>query len=751
MALTFDPPCREAVDLAKKSTPRDGELGLERLLAALYHHGTDIREKYPDLETILEPPRVVRDNADEQVPLEGPLRPLMGKLANNDQPITKDRLFQILIESDEGRRYLASRGVLEGRGQETLARLSPASDWRNSPARAEVINALGSFGRMLTAGDPPHGGVVMQDAVIKSLVRTLSKMKRRNAILIGPPGTGKSAIIYELARRLCAGDGSIPPKLRDMDLFELSPAFLRSGASFVGQYDERVKTLIQVLQAHSKIILFVDEIHALFQSGVHERGPFTDANESFKGALGRGEITCIGCTTNAEYRRYIEPDKALERRFNVIRLEPPSTEATLAILRYRRPKMEKYYHPLTIPDDTLEKAVQLTEAHLPSRFQPDKSIQLLDDACALCVTSDPPMETVLEEALLDALRDMVGHELLKPEVLSQQAVLDELKAGIIGQDAVLEDMSRAFLAGLSRWNTGGRPRGVFLLGGPTGVGKTETAVTLSKFLGRGKEMLIRVDCNTLSASDHDVSPAMHRLIGTPPGYVGYSRGQGGILSRIRDMPECIVLFDEFEKTPAGIGEFLLQILDDGRVEDVDGNILDFRRAFILFTTNVGCTYDSHVMGFERASSNRGPRADDESIKRGLRDMGHGEEFLGRIHHYFVFKGLDEKAVPLILARQLEALQEAAELRRTKLSWSEGVIAFLTSQWQPRFGVRFLSTILRHRITEQIGIADAQGELGGIETIRLEVEPPADNGPDPARSSWLSARKREGHTLFIYLK
>jgi len=749
MGLIFEPPCQKAIDLAKQSVPENGELDVASLLAALYH-GTDLKKTLPDLAKAIEPPKLLRESPEGQVPLAGPLRPVMKGLAENNQAVTTDQLFKALIVSEEGRQYLIARGVEEKRLSEILTNLLPAPLWREMPERAAVVSALSSFGRMLTETAPPHGGVVMQESVVKSLVRTLSKMKRRNAILIGHPGTGKSAIIYELARRLFAGDKSIPPKLRDMDIFELSPAFLRSGASFVGQYDERVKTLLQVLQAHPKIILFVDEIHALFQSGVYERGPFTDANESFKGALGRGDIICIGCTTPAEFRRFIEPDKALERRFNIIRLEAPSAETTLGILKYRRPKMEEYYHPLTIPDTILEKAVTLTEEYLPSRFQPDKAIQLLDDACALCVTSESPMDIVPETALTEALQDMVGHKVMRPESLSEQAVFEHLRSRIMGQDPVLRDLSRAFVAGFSDWTSPGKPRGVFLLGGPTGVGKTETALMLARLLGHGKEMLIRVDCNTLSASGSDVSPAMHRLIGTPPGYVGYARGQGGILSRVRDMPECVVLFDEFEKTPHGVGEFLLQILDDGRVEDVDGNVLDFRRTFILFTTNVGCTYDHRQLGFERSSSARGPWADEQSIKKGLRDIGLGEEFLGRIHHYFVFTGLDQQAVPLIIARQLEAIQDLAELKGLKLIWDDGVIDFLACQWQPRFGVRFLSMILRHRITEQLSIADAQGELKGVAVIRLKVEDSTASKPDGADAAGLSTRKREGETLFIHL-
>lgn len=749
MGLTFDPQCKKAIDLAKQTVPENSELGIWELMASLYY-SANLKEAFPALEGYLYPPQPLRNSSDGQVPLAASLRPIINNLAKTGQIIESELLFKTLIASEVGRQMLMDRGLDPQHLAPLSPKTKPALEWRFSPDRAVVIKVLGSFGRMLTETAPPHGRIVRQEQVIKALMRTLSKMKRHNVILLGQPGTGKSAIIYELARRLYHGDKSIPPKLRDLDIFELSPAFLRSGASMVGQYDERVKSLLHVLQSHPKVILFVDEIHSLLQSGIYDRGPFSDANESFKSAMGRGEIACIGCTTPAEYRRHIEPDKALERRFNIIRLDPPDTETTLAILKSRQPQMMSFYQPLHIPEDILEKAINLTDEYLPSRFQPDKAIQLMDDACAFCMTCEPPLANVTETALMEALEDMVGHKLMKPETLSEPSIFEQLQTRIIGQDTVLRHLTCAFVAGFSDWTAGGRPRGVFVLGGPTGVGKTETAIVLAKLMGHGKEMLIRVDCNTLSGSDYDVSPAIHCLIGTPPGYVGYARGQGGILSRIRDMPECIVLFDEFEKAPAGISQFLLQIIDDGRVEDVDGNMLDFRRAFFIFTTNVGCTYDNHQLGFGQSASSQSPWADDASVKKGLRDKGIGEEFLARINHYFIFNGLDAKAVPEIITRQLESLNELAQLKGHNLQWDDTIVPFLISRWQSRFGVRFLTTILRHRIIEQISIADAGGELKNVQTIRIEVMQLGKTKVNQVDMAGLSTRRREADTLIISL-
>jgi ATP-dependent Clp protease ATP-binding subunit ClpA len=720
MPLTFDPECQAAIDLAKWSTADGATLDVGVLLAALFH-ATALRGRYPQLERYLKAPQPQRDHVPQKVSLAPELRPVFQQLAEGGRAVSPDELFNRVLELDAGRSFLLQQGMTESdwRNLQATASASPSA-WRASPARAAAIKALGSYGRMLTEVEPPHGGVVERETTIRALMRILSKMKRRNAIIVGPAGSGKSAIVYELARRLYHQDPSLPPRLRDMDIFELSPSFLRSGASMVGQYDERVKALIEVLQAHPKIVLFVDEIHSLFQSGVHERGPFTDANESFKAALGRGEITCLGCTTPAEYRHAIEPDKALERRFSVLRLDPPSREATLAILGARRPRLEVYYTPLRIPDEVLERAIALTDTYLPGRYQPDKAIQLLDEACAFCATADPPVEVVGEESLMQAIEDVIGHPAARAETITERGLQDELCAKIVGQDDVLGGIAGAFVGGLGEWSQRSGPRGVYLFGGPTGTGKTETALLLAKVLGGGRDSLVRVDCNTLPPSVQDSGPVLNRLLGVPPGYVGYARGQGGLLSGIRDLPESVVLFDEFEKAGPVVARLVLQIIDDGRVDDVDGNRLDFRRAYIIFTTNAGCGATSRHIGFDPTAEPGSSKADIDDVKRELRLLGLGDEFLARVSHFFMFKALRRQDIELILGRQLAALRERSLARGLELSWSADLIMHLAAAWQPQFGVRFAVAVLRNRITEQLDVASAQGEMKDVKRIILQV-------------------------------
>jgi len=753
VGMRFDPESQAAVDLAKRAIPKGGELDVGTLLAALYH-GTEMKERFPELESYLERPKESHKRTPDEVVVAKQLQPILRDLRDDPDTITVEEFFTALIASEAGQEYLMSKGMTEKDVDSVIVALGgpslSASGWRDSSERESVIDELSIFGRMLTVSELPSRGIVELEKPLRSLIRTLSKMRRRNAMVIGHAGTGKSALVYELSRRLARQDESVPARLRDLDIFELSPAFLRAGAGVVGEYDKRIKKLLEILQEHPKVVLFVDEIHSLLQSSMHERGPFTEANETFKAALARGDFACIGCTTTSEYRFFIERDTALARRFSIIKIDPPSPETTVGILHARRPGMLEYYSPLRIPDEMLERTVELTEEFIPSRFQPDKSIQLLDEACAYCVTAEPPVEEVGEEALWSALEDIIGHSIARAEKIEEEALFEKLRAKIIGQDDTLRGIVRAFVAGLGAWVKKSRPRGVFFFAGPTGVGKTETAVMLSEVLGGGRESLVRVDCNTLQGV-HDPGPALHILLGVPPGYVGYVRGQGGLLSKIRDKPESIVLFDEIEKAHPGVGKVLLQIIDKGNVEDNDGNFLDFRRAYIIFTTNAGCVYDSHQLGFDRsgASAVTSPRVDTEALKAELRSLGLGEEFLGRISHWFTFQGLDVDSVEKIIELQLGRLRRTAEELGYELAWDTDIVGYLSSQWQPRFGVRHLTTILRNRIEEQLSVADAQGELKGVTKIYLEVLDTIDK-EEARRFAGVAERELQGDTLIINL-
>lgn len=754
MALTFEPECRKAIEFAKKCLNQEEKLDHPLLLAALYH-GTELKEHFPSLADFFQMPLIRRQDAPEMVKLADGLKPVFTELSSRRKAVGAEELFLILLRSDAGRHFCRSCGISDDMMDSIFSRSSPvgesAGGWHTSGEREEAIRALSTFGRMLTTSEPPHKGVAGMEKPLAKLYESLVKMGRRSTIIHGPPGCGKSALVYELARRIYHNDDSLPELLKDLDIFELSPSFLRSGASVVGQYEERVKGLISVLENCPKIVLFIDEIHSFFQSGIHERGPFSDANESFKGHLGRGTITCIGCTTTVEYRHYIEPDGALARRFSVIKLDPPSSAATVEILKAKLPRLRKHYDPMVIPEEILSVVVEMADEYLPGRYQPDKSIQLLDQACAAGAVAKPPAIMITKEFINQALEATTGRSLMKIDDLGEEIIFQRLQQKIVGQDSVLLEISRAFVAGLGGWKKSKGPRGSFVFFGPTGTGKTQTAAELARIMGDGKEALLRVDCNTLLGSGHDSGPALNRLIGPPPGYIGYVRGEGGILSRIRDMPECIVLFDEIEKADPGVGKILLQILDEGKVEDSQGSLLDFRRALIIFTTNAGCTYDAkaHIGFTTSAADNPIPIATIDSVTADLRARGFGEEFFGRHLRFFYFGSLSPESALQIIERQLHWLRDTAELKGFQLCWTDAVIPHLTSCWQPRFGVRHLTTILRNRIVEQLSLAEAQGELLGVKKILLKV--PATGGQSADRDmSGFATRSREGDSLEIDL-
>ena len=754
--LTFDRQCQEAINLAKRAVPENGELNAELLLDALFH-ATDLKERFPAFREYLKEPRTVREDVPETVSVAGNLRPVLRELENLGRAVSAEDCLKALLDSENGRRLMKARGMSEDGLRTVMGEGRARQGWRGSAEQKEVLEALSAYGRVLTTTDLARSPLVGKEDTLHSVVRTLSRMRRRNVIILGMSGTGKSALVYELARRIREQDESIPRQLRDCDIFELIPTFLRSGASVVGQYEERIKALIQVLTKsvdanakppRSKVILFVDEIHAFFNSGVHARGPFSEANEAFKGVLAEGKITCMGCTTPSEYRHYMEPDQALARRFSTVTIEPPSPETTRLILRSRRKLMEEYYEPLKVPDPIIERVVELTEDHLPARYQPDKSIQLLDEACAHCATAAPPLPEVTEGSLNTALEDIIGHRVLQAAQVTEDSVYEHLRAKISGQEDVLRALTRAFVAGLGDWRKTGGPRGVFLFGGPTGVGKTETALLLSRLLGGGeRENLVRVDCNTLQGSGYDSGPAINRLIGVPPGYIGYARGEGGLLGKVRDYPESVVLFDEFEKADPGVGKLLLQIIDDGRIEDVDKNVLDFRRSFVIFTTNAGVVYDTAHIGFAAAdqAGSDVPLAEAAGLRDALRAHGMGEEFLGRIRHTFIFAALSRSAVMSIINSQLNVLRNQARQKQLELTWSNDVPDLVASRWQARFGARHIAGLLLHPLTEMLGVAAAEGDLEGVSTIRID----AVSSSVPEKPSAIAlGRERSGDTLRI---
>lgn len=743
----FDAQAQGAIDLAKRSTAEGAELDAGALLASLYHQ-SGLKDRLPSLAAYLPPPVPLRDDVAPRA-VAASLGPVF--LSFGSTPVTCERLFAAIVASDAGREHLMRVGASQELVDDALRTLgdsgTPVPSWRTSVERRQAIKDLSAFGRVLTDIDLRDRGITGIDDKLTSLCAVLLMRRGNSALVVGPPGTGKTALVYEFARRLKEGDPRIPAQLRDRDVFELSPTFLKAGASMVGQYEERLKGILDILHRNPKVILFVDEAHSLLQSGMHERGPFSDANEEFKKAVGSGDVVMIGCTTSAEYRYYIEADPALKERFGLVRIEPPSAAQTKEIMRTRLPKVAAHYAPLRIPEALVDTCVDLTEDYLLGREQPRKSIRLLDAACAWCLVQDPPLPELTETALETVLEDTIGHGVVRRRELTEDSLLARLKEHIIGQDEVMAELAHDFVAGLGEWQATKGPRGAFFFAGPTGVGKTYAALILAEILGGDREALLRVDCNTLQGSGIDSGPALNRLLGPPPGYIGYVRGQGGLLSKIRDIPEAIVLFDEIEKADPGVAKILLQILEEGTVHDADDNLLDFRRSFLIFTSNAGVTTSHLVPGFhgkatQQAHETLSHEAEKQSVLDDLQARGFPPEFLGRYIKWFYFQPLAATYIPVIVEQQLASLRDLAELRGYEFEWDPALVDHLSKEWEPRFGVRHVTMIVANRVTEQLSVGAAQGELVDVRRIRLALG--TDGGVGGA------TRRREGDTLVIEL-
>ncbi|OFV84234.1 MAG: hypothetical protein A2W26_09650 [Acidobacteria bacterium RBG_16_64_8] len=403
--------------------------------------------------------------------------------------------------------------------------------------------------------------------------------------------------------------------------------------------------------------------------------------------------------------------------------------------------------------------VKLAEDHLLGQYQPRKSIRLLDEACAWCLVQDPPLEEVSERALRLAIEARTGHRLVEPGDVTEDDLYKTLTEEIVGQDELLKELASAVVTGFSPWSASrSGPRGNFFFAGPTGVGKTETAKILARAISGGPGGLVRIDCNTLQGSGWDSREAINVLLGAPPGFIGYVRGEGGLLSKVRDTPECVVLFDEIEKADPGVGKLLLQILDEGLVEDTEGNPLDFRRAFLIFTSNAGVTYeDVHpYLGFQspgKPEPSEVAKVSPQTVMDDMRRRGFPQEFLGRNFQWFTFRSLSEEQIREVLRRQLEALRAHAAEREPPLDvdWDPVTFDRLVAAWDPRFGVRHLITLLRNRVIGQLSVAEAMGHLKGITRIHLTARTGATPGTvaDPGRPTD-TRRRRDGSTLVIEL-
>ena len=590
--------------------------------------------------------------------------------------------------------------------------------------------------------------IVGRDKELERVVQILSRRQKNNPCLIGEPGVGKTAIAEALAQKIV--DGDVPYRLKNKEVFVLDLTALVAGTQFRGQFENRLRGLIEEVKKEGNIILVIDEVHTIVSAGDAEGG--MNAGNILKPALSRGEIQVIGATTLAEYRKYIEKDSALERRFQPVLVDEPSVESTIQILLGIKGYYEQF-HGITVPDGVIRRAVVLSERYITDRYLPDKAIDLLDEACAYqalnakCIDelaqwedrsratdsrreeleNTPPEEGMAEEHYR-ALADLKQQSLVEQDEISRlrtekekvhltleslatvieiwtgvpasniteleferiDKLGDRIRRHIVGQDEAVDAVVRAIKRSRAGISYKRKPVS-FIFAGPTGVGKTELVKTLAQDLFSSPENLIRLDM-TEFMEKHSVS----RIIGAPPGYVGYDDA-GQLTEKIRRKPYSVVLFDEIEKAHPDVLNILLQILDDGHVTDAQGRTVNFENTVIVMTTNAGSSMASAPLGFGTSAQEVSKEKTMRALEGFLRP-----EFINRVDEIITFRSLDKADFKSIAAIMIDQLASALSDHGIRLNCTDAALKVIADQsFSAKYGARNMRRYIQKNIEDEI--------------------------------------------------
>ncbi len=656
------------------------------------------------------------------------------------------------------------RVVQDIRGGQRITDARPESKYRALEKYSRDLTMLAREGKL----DP----VIGRDEEIKRVMQVLIRRTKNNPVIIGDVGVGKTAIAEGLAQKMAADD--VPESLRGRRVVALDMGALVAGSKFRGEFEERLKAVMdEVRRAQGEIILFIDELHTVVGAGAAEGA--IDASNMLKPALARGELQCVGATTLDEYRRYIEKDAALERRFQPVFLEEPSVDITIEMLEGLRPKYESH-HKIQITDAALAAAAQLSDRYVSGRFLPDKAIDLIDEAAAkLRIDSEsyPPEIKELgqrlrhvtdEEEAVSQRQDYERAANLKAERLQidekyQQLrndwlqekkidhVVDEeeiaeliskwtgipvsrmleeemdklvhmeerLHQRVIGQHEAITAVSDAIRRARSGLKDPKRPIGSFIFLGPTGVGKTELARSLACFLFDEEEALVRMDMSEYMEK-HTVS----RLIGAPPGYIGYDEG-GQLTEIVRRRPYRVILFDEIEKAHPEVFNILLQILEDGRLTDGHGRTVDFKNTVIIMTSNLGSQeFQRQSIGFRRGDESKSDRQRKKSAVESTLKQTFRPEFLNRIDDIIIFDELAEAQLHQIVELMLKEIQGRLAERKMTVSLTPEAKSWLAGEgFDPLYGARPLRRALQRSVESPLSKRILQGEFQEGDHILVE--------------------------------
>jgi len=520
---------------------------------------------------------------------------------------------------------------------------------------------LAEFSRDLTeaAGRKALDPLIGREEEVERVQQVLCRRTKNNAVLIGEPGVGKTAIVEGLAQRIV--DGGVPRFLADKRIVALDISLVVAGTKYRGQFEERLKAIMKELVEHPNIIVFIDELHTLVGAGSAEGS--LDAANILKPALSRGEIRCIGATTPSEYRKYIEKDRSLERRFQAVKVEAPDEARTIAILTGIKDRYEAF-HDVAYTPEAIEAAVYQSSRHITDRFLPDKAIDLVDEAGARAKLRHAGPRIVVGKAEIDeVVAKWTGIPLASvtqdesEKLLRMEAALHER---VISQDQAVSALSRAIRRSRAGLKSPSRPVGSFVFLGPTGVGKTELARALAGFLFGSDAALVRFDM-----SEYMEKHAVSKLIGSPPGYVGHEEG-GQLTERVKRHPYSVILLDEIEKAHPDLFNILLQVFEDGHLTDGLGNRVSFKHAIIIMTSNIGARFIQKraAMGFQSPDAHETARSVAETVMGEVRRT-FNPELLNRIDEIIVFEALtddDLRAILRLLVEQLNANMKDRRIR-----------------------------------------------------------------------------------------
>ncbi len=655
--------------------------------------------------------------------------------------------------------------------------VSPDSPDSEQTPSAE-LNALNAFGRNLTdlASKGMLDPVIGRQKEIERVIQILCRRTKNNPVLIGEAGVGKTAILEGLAQKIAAG--SVPDLLQNRKIYALDLPLMVAGTKYRGQFEERIKAVIDEVRIAKNVIVFIDELHTIVGAGGSEGA--MDAANIIKPALSRGELQCIGATTLDEYRKGIEKDSALERRFQSVLVEPPSVEDTVLILNGLKNVYEKH-HGVVFSDDAIRAAVSLADRYISGRFLPDKAIDVMDEAGACARIAHAPavpqelaglekelsglsaekekaiteqnfelaaslrnQERELRSRLEQIRNDMEEKRSAQTPVVTAQEIAQvmaklagvpvarmenseavrllkmeqEITSSVIGQDDAVRAVSRALRRSRADLKDPDRPIGSFIFLGPTGVGKTLLAKAVAEFIFGDSDALIQIDM-----SEYMEKFNVSRLVGSPPGYVGHGDG-GELTERVRRRPYSVVLFDEIEKAHPDVMHLLLQILEEGKLTDSLGRRVDFRNTVVIMTSNIGADRLGHsggVLGFggdREKEEQSGKKNEDFLLNTAKRAFK--PEFLNRVDEILIFRSLTKEDLQKIVRLELEKLKKRMAKQGRIFRYKEETVDFLTEKsWQPEYGARPVRRSVERYLEDPLSEQVLSGELTGAVTASVK--------------------------------